>query len=1000
LEDYINGIHADYLGLNAQARARGAEAPEWTSEKAAYSHREDTRPSRQKGIKQETFQTKQVFGGRDPRSALVQGGTATENRALTDQAWNGLLKENVNGSLFSPATEDQIEALEEFGSGALVGGELENLVADQAEKMLQSGAHSKAFGYGLDLADLRTQFPGKMQANTLAPDAMQYGLRQFFGYDDKKIADIALTAGRLKNAEKLGLTPDDIKVLSAQMKAHTDNMAGVKYMAERNLRTDAGELAAGMKPYGNSAMKDSATNISRRVSQGQFQDAMTDLIAENIIPPEAGSVPLRDAGRAGEMGMSPSARVNFLTRVAKKRLDAGAITQAQYDGIVGIKARYAANAPEVAEQLAKMKGAKSKLGAQPRFNDGLARLSEAMQNIKSGAPDPAKVGTLIEESLIQLQGVSRTTSGHFKSLREAKDLLAKGEIEPALKKLQKAITGISKDKVFKVSKDGLDEIAKNKIIPEMESLLGVQNWHIPGGLHKDINGLYTTVMEPRATKGFFKWYDKFLGTFKGLNTFPFLAYPMRNLTGLGWQGLASGTYDPATKGLIASYAKPWQDMKVIMSGGEIKGIAKRLFPSEQGLTDAKATDKVRAILAGFNTAADEPLHQASADVLNLTSMTGRHDLLGRLPGKIPKDMGPLGIKAFGRGWWDTLSGKASNPLNVPGGIYEGNTFGAVRGGMEMSNHMESMGRGATMLAKLYQGYAPHVAAAVANAAHVPYNELGNLERKIAKRVIPFYTWARHIVPWTLRDLVQHPGGLNAQAIRTANEFQQADDSGFIPPEVQMSLGIKLPGEDKGLATYLTGVDLPFETLNDYLKFGRGGLDSLTQTGRAAIGQSAPWVRGPLEEVFGRSLYKDRALEDTESQLGRFLANIQGEKRPVIGPSPVERTLMNTVGAPASRLVSTINQLTNTNRGFGEAALRNALNLTTGVKLRQVDLEKSKELATLDTLKDALRGQPGFSVREYLTVPKEAKPNLSYEQTRLYQLYQNTAQKLRDRSKTP
>ena len=101
--------------------------------------------------------------------------------------------------------------------------------------------------------------------------------------------------------------------------------------------------------------------------------------------------------------------------------------------------------------------------------------------------------------------------------------------------------------------------------------------------------------------------------------------------------------------------------------------------------------------------------------------------------------------------------------------------------------------------------------------------------------------------------------------------------------------------------------------------------------------------------------------------------------------PVEAGPMTNLllsNSPISRVLSTYNQLTNPNRGWGE----NAVQLLMGPRITNIDVNQSRREAVRQAADDMLRGLPQTRVFDRLSISPQNFATLTPQEQQLFQLY--------------
>lgn len=448
---------------------------------------------------------------------------------------------------------------------------------------------------------------------------------------------------------------------------------------------------------------------------------------------------------------------------------------------------------------------------------------------------------------------------------------------------------------------------------------------------------YTT---PEVLAPVVKFIDNFTNFLKGGLTSPFPSFNIRNLASGAWQNYVL----MGAKDLPEAYQA---SATALREGGVVPGIANALFKG-QGLSDAAATRKFSDIIFSKGITGGG----VARDVVGADAA---EELLMRLPGAMPGrkpglEMFPQAAKDF----IPTSLGQA-NPLNIRG--VNGRTkslFSPVAAGQKIGNEIEDMGRIAGMYGLMKQGYEPGVAADMVKAMHVDYSHSTGFEKNVMKRLIPFYGWMRGNLPEQIRQVVENPGGPAAMAVKGS---EAANRGQFVPDYLGQGVTIPLGNEEAGQRRYLTRTGLPFEDL---------GQTSM----RSILGSLNPLLRYPLEQATGRQMFSDRDLRDLHSRVGDLV--------PGGVPPPLENLLMN---SPLSRLITTASTIADERKSL----LDKFLNLGTGLKISDVDVNQARRNVTRDFINANLRG-PSFRHFDELSVRPEALPLLSPRELELFRLH--------------
>jgi len=356
-----------------------------------------------------------------------------------------------------------------------------------------------------------------------------------------------------------------------------------------------------------------------------------------------------------------------------------------------------------------------------------------------------------------------------------------------------------------------------------------------------------------------------------------------------------------------------------------------------------------------------------------------------------------------RGW---------NPLNSDWSPFatragSGNRNPLLELGDRAAETTDAWNRYGTYLNQIRQGAAPSEAMRVADLTQVRYSPdaFTDVERDVLKRVFPFYSYTRGIMPLIADELVNQPQGLMGKSIRAITRAGEPSEDNFVPEYLRQSAAIPLPSglpfvgldSDSNLQRFLTNIDLPFESVINLFTPGTGGtsFDALSNTVQKTalniLGQSNPLIKGPLESVTNRQFYSGRQLSDLYSMFEQTLGQ---------PGRALEQVAVNLPGG--SRVIGTARQLMDDRLDPSEKWSKILVNALTGLKFQDVDQERTRRLAARDMLNQMLSTTPGVRTYENITVPEEVLGTMPKEQRDLYLLYKiiqsEAAKRARDKKK--
>ena len=454
---------------------------------------------------------------------------------------------------------------------------------------------------------------------------------------------------------------------------------------------------------------------------------------------------------------------------------------------------------------------------------------------------------------------------------------------------------------------------------------------------------------PDTVEPVIKVIDNITNLTKSWLTQAFPSYHVRNRVSEAWQNyVLLGLKElPSANGMAKS----------LIHNKTIQGAAAWDAFKGMNVTDDVATKK----LADWAMAHGVTGSHVAEDVVG---QAAGESILMRLPGMM-KDR-KTGLAAAGQFIKDAASPGTGtlNPLAARGvgGLGQSENW-LLKAGEKLSTEGEHVSRLTGFLGLMKQGYMPEVAAAMTKAAHVDYAALTAFEREAMRRLIPFYAWSRKNIPWQLKNLMENPGGASANAIKAVTLANE--NPGFTPPYLGQGVAAPIGAEENGTQRFLSQLGLPFEDL--------GNLSA-----RGIAGMANPVVKFPTETFTGRQTFSGRELADAHSRMGALGV-------PILPTA--ENLLMN---SPLSRFVTTAGTIMDPRK----TAADKALNLLTGMRVTDVDMNKARLTAARTHAENLLRGQPGVRRFENLAVNPQAFQALPPELQEAYQLYRSVQRQRR------
>lgn len=393
-------------------------------------------------------------------------------------------------------------------------------------------------------------------------------------------------------------------------------------------------------------------------------------------------------------------------------------------------------------------------------------------------------------------------------------------------------------------------------------------------------------------------------------------------------------------------------------------------------TQEAANAALRAHLASIGIA-----HPGKGTFSQVGGTAAPRNTLESVAADIP-GLEPMGLKASVK---HARQGGTLNPLDVKGVFGRTETkFMPSRGGEALGNYTDSLNRLSPYLNMLKRGVDPKEAFEKVMASQVEYGNRAftPFERAAMTRVAPFYKFSKGMLPFVMSRLADEPSGRLAQVVR--GQGRMREDEQFVPSHIAQGTAMPIPGGPEGFQRYLTSLGLMHEDPLNIFRPGQNAYKTGQGTLQEVAGRLNPLAKMPLEWAAGKQLFSGRDLEDLEGNLGRIGANLTGSDEAYDTPLIAEQLLAN---SPLSRVATTARTLTDTRKGLGAKAV----NLLSGVRTTDVDVEKSRNIAKREAIEDVLKGQSGVRhLRPHLYVKEEDMGKLSDRELAMLQIYKSLA----------
>lgn len=316
------------------------------------------------------------------------------------------------------------------------------------------------------------------------------------------------------------------------------------------------------------------------------------------------------------------------------------------------------------------------------------------------------------------------------------------------------------------------------------------------------------------------------------------------------------------------------------------------------------------------------------------------DMLGLFREGLFGKKGPGGEQLTSPRWFNRQAGLYDR---ATGELRRADEWSVSNAGRVAGTNVEDYSRLVGYLAGLRQGMAPEVAGQLTNKIHFDYGDLTDFERKVMRRLVPFYTFQSRNLPLQLENLVTRPSTITTQLRPIA-----AARGEYTPDWIGSGVAIPVGENEDGTQRYVSQLGLPIEDAFERMKFS-GGLPDLPGTAMAYAAGLNPYLKGAVENMMDRQFFSGRRLSDLRPTTAGSLGGLLGDD----ASQWFTQFISN---SPATRFATAFDKLIDDRKPI---PLR-LLNLMTGARVTDVNLEQAKAIETRNALEDLLRGRPGLS----------------------------------------
>lgn len=501
---------------------------------------------------------------------------------------------------------------------------------------------------------------------------------------------------------------------------------------------------------------------------------------------------------------------------------------------------------------------------------------------------------------------------------------------------------------------------------------------VPKEIAADVSRMLKAFQSPEPVGMFIGALDKFTNAFK-VSALTRPSRWVRDFYSGQFMNWVTGLFSP--RGIKGAHSVVTDGLEAVIPGIENAPMFKG-----RGLTPQQATQE--AVSLAFAHRLGQPFGGEFADLIG-PGVSGSK-MLGEIPGGVPLTLKSTFVDPLTEGSWkDRVNITRLRGVGGWGKMANETQFAPVKISENVSHYTDSLNRLAPFFEGLMQGMDPAVAAKKVKLAQVDYSALTSTERNAMKRLIPFYSFTRRMVPAVFKELMEKPGGRLAQTIRLENESR---DDQFIPPYMAPGLAIRLPESmssgNPDRTRFLTSIDLPHESVFQLFRPSNSVLGTLEETGMGLASMAHPLLKGPAEVMTGKQFYSGRDLADLDSRIGRAIDPENPPRMSILA----DQFFMNM--PLTSPLLTTVGTLADPDKGL----VSKGVNLLSGVKISDVDVERSRDRVARDGIEEIMQGNPSVRQHTSMYVPRELLDTLSPDEQLLMSTYNAIKQRSRERAK--
>jgi GNAT superfamily N-acetyltransferase len=352
-----------------------------------------------------------------------------------------------------------------------------------------------------------------------------------------------------------------------------------------------------------------------------------------------------------------------------------------------------------------------------------------------------------------------------------------------------------------------------------------------------LNALFKTSSSSGDFGAFLKWYDKFLNYWKA-QAVSTPGFVIRNGLGGSWLSYAFGLME---LGSTNKFAGVFFKASKLGEGNAVKGVDEMIA--------ALGVSKKKSVGVGFGSRVDINELRTIRRVLDSGIVGG-----GQVITEVDRNVAMRLVR-------ESRNPITNQPIDV---VFNpaSTEFAPFRFIRSSNEQMETVLRGALAFDVLQKGGSVADAAGQVYKFHFNYADLTSMERKM-RRIIPFWTWQKNVVPILVESLGKHPYAWGRLQQVKGNLELQSKEEGVVPDYFLENMAIRLPWKINDYQSYWIP-DLPFRDLNRLMKEP----GSIT---RVFAESAAPPVKVPLEIWAGKQFFADLPFSGRYQQVPHVYA---------------------------------------------------------------------------------------------------------------------------------